>query len=257
VIEPFLSDDALLADVAAHDGGLWWLGQSGFLVKHDGRHLLLDPYLSDSLTRKYAATATPHERISRRVIDPSRLSFVDAVTSSHNHTDHLDAETLEPILAAGAQLVCPTVNKDFAAERLGREPDVTLAHGETATVAGFEIRSVPAAHTDLAPQYSGYVVRAGETTLYHSGDTLLVDGLERPRVDVALLPINGALGNMDAHAAARFAHEMRAHVAVPCHYDMFAFNTADPGDFAAACDRIGQPHRVLRLGEGLSFASLR
>jgi L-ascorbate metabolism protein UlaG (beta-lactamase superfamily) len=257
VIEPLRSDDALLADVEAAGDGLWWLGQSGFLVKHAGRHLLLDPYLSDSLTRKYADTTTPHERISRRVIAPERLGFVDVVTSSHNHTDHLDGETLAPILEGGAQLLCPTVNKEFARERLGREPDVTIAHGETATVAGFEIRSVPAAHTDLAPQYSGYVVRAGETTLYHSGDTLLVDGLERPRVDLALLPINGALGNMDAHAAARFAHEMHARVAVPCHYDMFAFNTADPADFTAACDRLGQPHHVLRLGEGLSFASLR
>ncbi len=252
MIEPHLSDDALLADVEAHEDGLWWLGQSGFLLKHQGRSLLMDPYLSDSLTRKYAETATPHERISRRVIDPERLR-VDVVTSSHNHTDHLDAETLKPILEAGAQLLCPTANKGFAAERLGREPDLTLAHGEVASVAGFEVRAVPAAHTDLAPQYSGYVIEAGPTTLYHSGDTLLVDGLERPKVDVALLPINGALGNMDAHDAARFAHEMRARVAVPCHYDMFAFNTADPADFAAACDRLGQPHHILRLGERLSL----
>jgi L-ascorbate metabolism protein UlaG (beta-lactamase superfamily) len=253
VIEPYRSDDALLADVAGAERGLWWLGQSGFLLKHEGRHLLLDPYLSDSLTRKYAASATPHERISRRVVDPARLDFVDVVTSSHNHTDHLDAETLTPILDAGAQLLCPAVNRHFAAERLGRAPELTLALGETATVAGFEIRAVPAAHTELAPQYCGYVVRAGATTIYHSGDTLLVDALERPRVDVALLPINGALGNMDAHDAARFAHEMGARVAVPCHYDMFAFNTADPAEFTDACDRLGQPHRVLRLGERMSL----
>jgi L-ascorbate metabolism protein UlaG (beta-lactamase superfamily) len=253
VIEPYLSDDAFLADVRAAESGLWWLGQSGFLLKHQRRHLLLDPYLSDSLTRKYAGTATPHERISRRVVAPEALDFVDLVTSSHNHTDHLDADTLAPILAAGAKLVCGTANRQFAAERLGREPDVTLAHGESASVEDFEIRALPAAHTQLAPEYSGYVVAAGSTTLYHSGDTLLVDELERPRVDIALLPINGALGNMDAHSAARFAHEMRARVAVPCHYDMFAFNTADPADFTAECDRLGQPHHVLRLGERLSI----
>ena len=32
-------------------------------------------------------------------IDPADLSFVDIATSSHNHTDHLDAETLGPIVA--------------------------------------------------------------------------------------------------------------------------------------------------------------
>jgi L-ascorbate metabolism protein UlaG (beta-lactamase superfamily) len=30
---------------------LWWLGLSGFLIQWQGHHLLLDPYLSDSLTK--------------------------------------------------------------------------------------------------------------------------------------------------------------------------------------------------------------
>src|SRR3989442_15753655 len=59
MIRPFLQDDAFLADVceAGRDPrqlSIWWLGQSGFLVQWHGRHLLLDPYLSDSLTTKYA-----------------------------------------------------------------------------------------------------------------------------------------------------------------------------------------------------------
>jgi hypothetical protein len=32
---------------------------------------------------------------------------------------------------------------------------------------------------------------------------------------------------------------------------LFAFNTADPQDFIDACDAIGQPHRVLQLGEAI------
>ena len=59
MIRPVLSDDALLADMRAsdrRDGNfrLWWLGQSGFLLQWQGVHVLLDPYLSDSLTRKYS-----------------------------------------------------------------------------------------------------------------------------------------------------------------------------------------------------------
>ena len=42
--EPLLADDAFLADVEAarDEPGLhaWWLGQSGFLIQHDGEHLL-------------------------------------------------------------------------------------------------------------------------------------------------------------------------------------------------------------------------
>jgi hypothetical protein len=47
-IEPAQRDDELLADIAAGQDSaddhlrLWWLGQAGFLVQHDGNHLLLD-----------------------------------------------------------------------------------------------------------------------------------------------------------------------------------------------------------------------
>ena len=54
MIQPLLTDEAFLADVRQKDRDddafrLWWLGQSGFLVQWQGYHLLLDPYLSDSL----------------------------------------------------------------------------------------------------------------------------------------------------------------------------------------------------------------
>src|SRR6266446_2660923 len=92
MIQPLIKDDAFLADVArapasADELRVWWLGQSGFLVRHGGSLLLLDPYLSDSLTRKYAATDKPHTRMTERVITPGRLAGISVATSSHNHTD--------------------------------------------------------------------------------------------------------------------------------------------------------------------------
>src|SRR2546421_9430008 len=103
MIKPALQDNAFLEDVAAtrharETLSLWWLGQSGFLLQWQGRHLLFDPYLSDSLTKKYAQTEKPHVRMTERVIAPEKLDFIDIVTSSHGHTDHLDGETLIPLL---------------------------------------------------------------------------------------------------------------------------------------------------------------
>jgi L-ascorbate metabolism protein UlaG (beta-lactamase superfamily) len=261
LIEPALANDAFLGDVASAVDPkrvyVWWLGQSGFLIRWRRRSLLIDPYLSDSLTRKYAGTNREHVRMTRRVVDPRRLDFVDVVCSTHGHTDHLDAETLRPITASGAALVCPAANRELAAERLSREPDVGMSDGDTATVAGFDVELVPAAHPELAPEYAGYVVDCGGTRIYHSGDSVVYPGIaERLRTGettLALLPINGALGNMSGPEAARLAHAIGAELVVPCHYDMFEFNTASPAAFVAECRRLGQPFEVVRAGQRLSI----
>jgi L-ascorbate metabolism protein UlaG (beta-lactamase superfamily) len=269
LIEPVLKDAALLADIkaAARDDGhfrLWWLGQSGFLMQWRGRHLLLDPYLSDSLTAKYANTDKPHVRMTARAVDPAQLDFIDVVTSSHNHTDHLDAETLVALLRVNHALtvVTPEVNRRFAAERLSVPPERLrgLRIGERLSVAddAFELEAVPAAHEALEEQFVGYIVRCGPWTIYHSGDTLTYDGhaelLQPLGVDVALLPINGraperrVAGNMNADEAAALAHAIGALTVIPCHYEMFTFNTADPAGLATACARLGQRCDILRCG---------
>jgi len=276
MITPALQDDAFLADVAAASArpdafSLWWLGQSGFLVKWAARHLLIDPSLSDALTRKYAATDKPHVPLGRRVVDPARLDFIDVVTSSHNHTDHLDADTLLPLLAARPQLtlIAPEANRAVVAQRLGIPPGRltgVVAHQPVAVTDWLTVTGIPAAHNALDTDarghhlYLGYVFRFGPFSLYHSGDTLLNEHLPRVRADLALLPINGdrperrVAGNLTGREAAQLAKSIGAKLVIPCHYDMFAFNTAHPeAEFVPECQRLGQPHRVLRLGERLAW----
>lgn len=268
----FRKDEELLADIRAAGREpeavhLWWLGQSGFLVRWRERFLLIDPYLSDSLTRKYANTDKPHVRLTERCIAPEALAFVNVITSSHHHTDHLDAETIGPILAANpaVELVIPEANRAFVAERLGlpAAQPTGFVVGETKSVAGFDITAVPAAHNHLGPAFLGYVFRAGGRTVYHSGDTLRYEGMAERlrgfRIDLALLPINGnkperrVAGNLDGREAAELAKDIGAKRVVPMHYDLFAFNTATPDEFVATCARLGQPHRVLRCGERLTL----
>ena len=278
MIEPYLSDDAFLADVQSTRGRhgiyLWWLGQSGFLLG-DGRHYaLIDPYLSDSLTRKYADTNKPHVRMTRRVVDPARLGFVSTVTSSHNHTDHLDAETIGPILAANPDLtiVVPEASRQFAADRLRVAPDrLRTANAGPLLLHNKEwvCVPVPAAHDTLerddAGRYKclGYTFVLGPHAVYHSGDTVVFEGMAdllrgagvwELGLTVAILPINGKVGNMGGRDAARLAKDIGAWTVIPCHYDMFEFNTADPRDqFIPECERLGQPYRVLRAGERWSM----
>jgi L-ascorbate metabolism protein UlaG (beta-lactamase superfamily) len=279
MIKPVLQDDAFLEDIfrAKNDSErlhLWWLGQSGFLIQWQGRHLLIDPYLSDSLTKKYAATDKPHVRMTERVVAPDGLDFVDVVTSSHNHTDHLDAETLIPLLQANPTLtvVVSRANLSFAAERLQVEPQrLTLirADGEPVSVDPFTFNAIPSAHESLEQdehgdhRFIGLIVQAGSRTIYHSGDCVLYEGLlerlSQWKIDIALLPINGrapargVAGNFTAQEAARLGKDISAGVIVPCHYEMFEFNTVSPDGFVKAAKRIGQPYYLLRCGERLDI----
>jgi L-ascorbate metabolism protein UlaG (beta-lactamase superfamily) len=62
---------------------------------------------------------------------------------------------------------------------------------------------------------------------------------------------------MDGAEAARVAKEAGARLAIPCHYDMFEFNTAATDDFVATCGSLRQPCRALRAGERLTIKPQR
>jgi L-ascorbate metabolism protein UlaG (beta-lactamase superfamily) len=274
VIRPVRSHDALLADIRAsdkRDGSfrLWWLGQSGFLLQWQGVHVLLDSYLSDSLTKKYSQTDKPHVRMTELVVDPAQLSFVDVVTSSHNHTDHLDAETLRPILAGNPRpkLLIAESNRAFVAERLGIDSAIPIGvdDGTTVEVSGIRFSGVASAHETVErdelgrARFLGYALQFGDWVVYHSGDTIrypeMAEKLRPFGVHIALLPINGraperrVAGNLSGREAAQLAKDIGARMVIPCHFEMFEFNTASPDEFVTECRRLGQPCQVLRCGE--------
>lgn len=313
MIKPFLQDESLLADIAAAPHAedtlqIWWLGQSGFLVQWAGQRLLFDPYLSDSLTKKYATTDKPHIRMTERCVDPALLRGIALVTGSHVHTDHLDGETLlalvrgnpglrlyvpHPIAKEAAKRLCDAAATDGGMELQGRGDDfcfsstqtlptaageadvhvLGLSDGEVITDGRWQIRGVVAKHNDVVRDadgrsaYIGYIVKCGPFTIYHSGDTLWHDDIVQtlrehaPRCDIAFLPINGdqperrVAGNLNGTEAAALAKACGVRLVVPCHYEMFKFNTATPEEFTTACERLGQVCRVMRCGERIELTA--
>lgn len=277
LIKAYKKDEELVREMDSLSGDdknfyLWWLGQSGFLLQWKGKRVLIDPYLSESLTKKYEATDKPHRRMSERVIYPALLKKIMIVSSSHNHTDHLDAETLIPILNnnPGITFIIPEANRSFVAERVKckREFPVGLNDGQSVIIDEFTFRGIPAKHNEIERdgnghcRYMGYVIEFGGHTIYHSGDTLLFDKmveLLKPfSVDVAILPINGndperrVAGNLNGKEAAELGKAINASCVIPCHYDMFTFNTADVNDFAREAKKLNLPYQVLRGGEKLT-----
>lgn len=273
-VKAYQKDEKLINDIKTSifqtEGfSVWWLGQSGFLIQYLGKHLLFDPYLSDSLTKKYARTDKPHTRISELVVSPALLDMVDVITSSHNHTDHLDAETLLPIFEKNptVTIVIPEANRAFVAERLKCAPDfpVGLNDNENIEIHPFKLYGVPAAHNSIERdeaghlKYMGFIAEFGPYKVYHSGDTLWYEGmveiLKPFKVDIAFLPINGnkperkVAGNLSFEEAARLGKEIEAKLVIPHHYHLFEFNTEDPENFVTKANEYGTPYKVLRLGE--------
>ena len=138
---------------------LWWLEQSSFLIAHHGRCILLDPYLSDSLTEKYAKTDKPHVRMTRSPLRGGDLREVDLVLASHRHSDHLDPGTLPDLLAASPRAVLALPEAILEQARgIGLPADrlVGLDAGGTVERAGFRVRAVPSAHEGLDTDEAGH-----------------------------------------------------------------------------------------------------
>ena len=115
-------------------------------------HLLIDPYLSDSLARKYVGTIFPHVRLRPPPVAVPELPTLRAVLCSHAHTDHMDPDTLAPLLTAQPQLrlACP---RAVLAEALRRTnaPESRLdamVDGDRVGYGPFTVTAVPAAHEE-------------------------------------------------------------------------------------------------------------
>ena len=276
MIQPVLKGAALLADIAAAQPGpgeaaVWWLGQSGYAIKTASALVYLDLYLSEHLTAKYAATDKPHVRMTEAPLRGADVANAEWVFASHKHSDHLDPGTLPDLFAASrqARLVLPAAIVEHAVSLgLDRARLVPTPGDETFDLGPLRVTGIPAAHPsldyDAASGYPflGYVIEVDGLAFYHSGDTLLYDGLvERLRgfeLDIAFLPINGTSErlaelqvppNMSADDAVMLAQAITPRLVIPMHYDMFTFNTADVGEFARQAEAVGVPYAVLRPGE--------
>ncbi len=277
MIKPIQKNEELKKDIDAFKHStafkFWWLGQSGFLLKWKGKTILFDPYLSDFLSKKYENTDKPHVRISELVIQPEMLGKIDIVTSSHNHTDHLDAETLLPIFKNNPDIkfLIPEANRAFVCDRLKCEIDlpIGLNEGQEVWIHDFKFIGLPAAHNEIEKDEKGqckfmsFIVKFGPYTIYHSGDTLwypgLADTLSQHKPDLAFLPINGnkperrVAGNLSAEEAAQLGKITGAGCVVPHHYNLFEFNTEDPAVFEKSCEKYQTPNKILKLGEGFAI----
>lgn len=227
-----------------------WLGQGGYIVEHAGQRLVIDPYLSDSVTRLQGLHRLAPPAVTIGNLRP------DIVFITHDHLDHFDPETLQPLmelypacLLLGPQsVISHGLKLGLAEQRL-----VPVHIGEATRLSGFVLTPTPAKHSDACAV--GLLLEADGKLVYFSGDTLYYPGLGDQvcaltgrQLNAAFVCMNGRLNNMNAKEAAELVAQLKPGVAVPMHYGMFAENTADPHDFVDACNARGLSALVLEIG---------
>lgn len=262
-----LAQTVATADVPPGRVMAWWLGGTGFVFKTAaGTQIYVDPYFSNCVAGIFGVERAFPAPIAADEARP------DLLLATHWHEDHLDPEGL-PILARSSQarfMAPPSCVSRLLGWGVPRDRVEALSAGERRQFRDVTIDAVPARHIAGVPGWEcddaiGLLLDFGGLRVYHSGDTeydLRLRGLaynrEQP-IDVCLLVINGAGGNMNAHEAALLAWQLGAGTVVPMHHLLWKdFSggeqaTLDPQLLAETYRRLGGRGevRALEVGEGL------
>lgn len=236
---------------------LWWLGQSGFVVRFATITFYIDPCFSMLPDRP---------RILASPLQGSDVYHADMILATHAHPAHLDAAALVPMLEASrrAKLILPKSATE-AAHAAGIPYERMTTTDADLRVEYFKdslygrVYAIPSAHPQLdwtpgkGYPYLGYVIRFGRWTIYHAGDCVLYEGLvERLRpfsVNIALLPIGGS--NFTVKQAAQLASDIGAGWLVPMHYGTFGNDRGEENSFISHMlgQRPEQPFKIFQCGE--------
>ena len=227
---------ANINQVKVPDGkiAVFWLGQAGFLIKTDSEKLIaIDPYFSHCVERLIPEEGLGFKRLMPPLCAADDLVF-DILIISHEHYDHFDVDAIEDMMKNGRTIVY--TNSAAAAQMIDMGIDASrvrvMEKGRPITLDDCMLLPVDCDHGELAPEAMGVILEFPHVKLYYAGDTALTpDRLQVPlmaRPDVAILPINGAFGNLDSKAAAEYAAMLKCHFLIPCHFWTFPLHYGDP-----------------------------
>lgn len=239
---------------------IFWLGQAGFLLKtHEQHTVMIDPYFSEYVQRIFPEMGQGFKRL---MPPPCRADEVnaDVLLISHEHADHFDVDSFALIMDNPKTQVFTSENVATQMETMGLDVArvTSIRKGECAQILPeCKLRAVDCDHGDLAPDALGFLLDFGFETIYFAGDTALtpsrLEAALQAKPEIALLPINGAFGNLNGTLAARYAAMLNSKVLIPCHFWTFPLHHGDPQELIDAMGKEGQGVELHLLCQGESY----
>ena len=258
-----------------------WIGHAAFLVQLAGMNVLLDPQFSE---RASPVQFAGPKRIVPLPIDIDELPPIDVVAVSHNHYDHLDAQTVKRLAARSPQtlFLVPLGLKEWFAE-LGIDRVEEYDWWQVREVGALRFTLVPVQHWSKRTLWDtnrslwgGWVVEGGGLKMIHTGDL----GYSRDAQDIgarlgpfdlALIPIGAyaprwfmKVMHVDPAEAVRVRADLRAARAIGMHWGTFEHLTDEPLDEPpnvlarerAAAGLAEIDFDVMKVGETRDIAAL-
>ena len=155
---------------------LVWFGHSSYLLRIDGRTILVDPVLSGRVA-PMPGFGKAFPGTDRYTVDD--LPPIDLLLITHDHYDHLDHAVVEALRPKVAEVVCG-LGVGAHMERWGYAPELVRETDwhETLTVAGgLVLHTVPARHFSGRglkrdnTLWQSYVLDAGGRKFFLGGDS--------------------------------------------------------------------------------------
>lgn len=239
-----------------------WLGHSSYLLKLDGKLILVDPVLSGNASPfSFLIKAFPgtNEYRADDLPDP------DVLVLTHDHYDHLDYKTILLLKNRLKQVLCP-LGVGAHLEYWGVEADkiTEVDWDDRVELAGLQFTAVPARHfsgrglSRARALWTAYVLTGGGFRLFLGGDSgydahFKAIGAAFGPFDLAIMEI-GQYNDLWPliHAApeqtVQAALDLGARLLLPVHW----------GKFALAFHPWDEPIRRLiarAVGEGLEVTT--
>jgi L-ascorbate metabolism protein UlaG (beta-lactamase superfamily) len=148
----------------------------------------------------------------------------DLILLTHEHGDHLSADTLKAVMGEKTAIIAPAAVAGQLSADL-RRPAIVMTNGETKSLLGLTVEAVPMYNTTperakFHPKGNGngYVLAFGDKRVYLSGDTEDIPEMRALKnIDVAFLCINQPY-TMTVEQAAGAVREFRPKIVYPYHY---------------------------------------